>query len=173
MISSFLKHPVYLRWYQVFWNILYISDDIKFSETSHISHDIKFSETSCISQMISSFLKHPVLSKFSVVYIKKVKILYQPFHSSFHLFAFQVRHHMTKWVTSVHNQTGQGWRVGATVTMFIVWQLGGWSKANTKLHINGWIKTFFIIIQYLLKDCLWQWLNSKWSQVLFIEFKIN
>ena len=47
-ISIFLKHPIHLKWYQFFWNTLYISSDINFSETPYTS------------QVISIFLKHPI-----------------------------------------------------------------------------------------------------------------
>ena len=33
IISIFLKHPVHLKWYQFFWNTLYISKDTKFFDT--------------------------------------------------------------------------------------------------------------------------------------------
>ena len=70
MTSNFLKHPVHLKWYQIFWNTLYISKDIEFFEhpvrlkwfqifwnTLYISNDIKYFETPCTSQMISNFFK--------------------------------------------------------------------------------------------------------------------
>ena len=86
MISIFLKHPIHLKWYEFFWNLLYISNAINFSETTYtsqmlsiflkhpihlkwyqyfwnilyISNDMNFSETSYTSQMLSIFLKHPI-----------------------------------------------------------------------------------------------------------------
>ena len=87
MISIFLKQHVHFKWYQFFWNNLYISNDINFFWNNmyisndinffwnnmyisndinffwnnlYISNDINFSETTCTFQMISIFLKQPV-----------------------------------------------------------------------------------------------------------------
>ena len=88
MISNFFKLPIHLRWYQIFSNSLYTSDDIKFFQTPYTpqmitnffklpihlrwyqifsnslytSDDIKFFQTPYTLQMISVFFKHAIYS---------------------------------------------------------------------------------------------------------------
>ena len=58
MISTFSKHPVHLKWHQIFWNTLCISNDVKFFETP------------CTSQMISTFFSTPSLSQITSIFWK-------------------------------------------------------------------------------------------------------
>ena len=89
MISILLKHSVHLKWYQLFWNILYILNDINSSETP------------CISEILSIFFQQPEHLKWysffwNTLYInsewifKTVSFISITFHQvSFYLFSFR------------------------------------------------------------------------------------